>query len=257
MLRSIKDLQGSKVHATDGEIGKVHEFLFDDISWKIRYMVVDTGNWLQSRLVLISPHSLGKPDWDAKLFPVNLTKDKIKNSPTIDTHQPVSRQHEQNLSDYYGWPYYWAGAGAGFPGAVPPVTYDLSETGDSLYAVADKGNENQGDPHLRSTKETIDYKIQAEDDRIGNVEDFIVDDDIWSIRFLVVDTGNWLLPGKKVLIALPWIRDIDWTESSVYVDLTTAEVKQSPEYDPDKIVNRQFETELHNHYKRPIYWKET
>lgn len=257
MLRSVKDLQKCKVHAVDGEIGKVHDFLFDDVSWKIRYVAVDTGNWLQSRIVLISPHSLGKPDWEEKIVRVNLTQDKIKNSPSIDTHKPVSRQHEQTLSDYYGWPYYWAGVGAGFPGTVPPVTYDFSETENALYATVDKTNESKQDPHLRSTRDTIDYKIQADDDRIGNVEDFIVEDDIWSIRFMVVDTGNWLLPGKKVLIALPWIRDIDWTESSVYVDLTADEVKQSPEYDPDKMVNRAFETELHDYYKRPIYWKET
>jgi hypothetical protein len=256
MLRSIKDLHGCKVRAIDGEIGKVHEFLFDDVSWKIRYMVVDTGNWLQSRLVLLSPQSLNKPDWNAKVFPVNLTKDKIQNSPTIDTHKPVSRQHEQTLSDYYGWPYYWSGVGAGFPGAVPPVSYDLSESESSLYATIDSRKESSADPHLRSTKDTIDYKIQADDDRIGNVEDFILDDDIWSIRFVVVDTGNWLLPGKKVLIALPWIKDIDWNESCVYVDLTTDEVKQSPEYHPDKMINREFETQLHNHYNRPIYWRE-
>lgn len=251
MLRSVKDLQGYKIQAIDGEIGEVHEFLFDDQSWSIRYLVVNTGRWLQTRLVLISPQSLGKPDWRNKLFPVNLTKDKIEHSPSIDAHKPVSRQQEQDLSNYYGWPVYWSGIGAGFPGAVPPVVSPGALEGEYAWRPSET---RPGDPHLRSTREVIDYKIQADDDRIGNVEDFILEDDIWSIRYMVVDTGKWLLPGKKVLIALPWIRDIDWNESSVYVDLTSAEVEQSPEYDPDKIINREFETELFNYYKKPKYW---
>ncbi|MGE5499305.1 MAG: PRC-barrel domain-containing protein [Syntrophothermus sp.] len=254
MLRSVRDIHGYKVHAVDGDIGKVFEFLFDDITWKIRYLVVDTGNWLQSRPVLLSPQSLEKPDWQKKLFPVKLTKEKIQNSPPLDTHEPLSRHHEQMLSDYYGWPYYWGGMTAGFPGEIPPVMFGVP--GRQADQQPDEVNkpEDSEDAHLRSTKDTIDYKIQADDDRIGNVEDFIVDDDTWSIRYIVVDTGNWLLPGKKVLIALPWIREIDWSQSSVFVDLTAEEVKQSPEYQPDKIISRDYEADLHSHYNRPGYW---
>lgn len=253
MLRSVKEIQGLSIKASDGEIGKVHEFLFDDVSWNIRYIVVDSGTWLNSRLVLLSPNVLGKPDFENKLFTVNLTRERVQNSPLIDTDKPVSRQHEIDLHNYYGWPYYWSGIGAGMPGAVPfpPADFnDALETGGTSMT----GREQQGDPHLRSTREVIDYKIQANDDDIGNVEDFIVDDDIWSIRYMVVDTGNWLLPGKKVLIALPWIKAVEWSESKVFVDLTTEQVKNSPEYDADTIINREFETSLYEHYHKPKYW---
>lgn len=259
MLRSVRKLEGYKIHAVDGEIGEVNDFYFDDESWNIRYLVVDTGSWLQKRLVLISPHALGKPDWKEKRFPVNLTKEKIQNSPSVDMDKPVSRQQETDLSDYYGWPYYWTGLGAGFPGTVPPVNLNVPDQGfipgeEGARGETRKG-ESKGDPHLRSARDVIDYKIQADDDRIGNVEDFILEDDLWSIRYMVVDTGKWLLPGKKVLIALPWIQSIDWQESSVYVNLTAAEVEQSPEFHPDRIINKEFETELFKHYNRPVPWR--
>ncbi|MCU7496043.1 MAG: PRC-barrel domain containing protein [Ignavibacteria bacterium] len=255
MLRSVKTLEGYKIHALDGEIGEVNDFFFDDVSWNIRYLVVDTGTWLQKRLVLISPHSLGKPDWKAKRFPVNLTKEKIQNSPSVEMDRPVSRQQETDLSDYYGWPYYWTGLGAGFPGAIPPVPPASLNYPDQGFLKGGEKREREGDPHLRSARDVIDYKIQAEDNKIGNVEDFILEDDLWSIRYMVVDTGKWLLPGKKVLIALPWIQAIDWDQSSVFVNLTASEVEQSPEYHPDRIINKEFETELFNYYKRPVPWK--
>ncbi|MCU7493116.1 MAG: PRC-barrel domain containing protein [Ignavibacteria bacterium] len=257
MLRSVKTLEGYKIHALDGEIGEVNDFFFDDVSWNIRYFVVDTGTWLQKRLVLISPHSLGKPDWKEKRFPVNLTKEKIQNSPSVDVARPVSRQQETDLSDYYGWPYYWTGLGAGFPGAIPPVPPNLNTPDQGFVTDKNTRDENQRetDPHLRSARDIIDYKIQADDDKIGNVEDFILEDDLWSIRYMVVDTGKWLLPGKKVLIALPWIQDIDWSDSLVYVNLTAAEVEQSPEYHPDRIINKEFEAGLFKHYNRPVPWK--
>ncbi|HEX2866787.1 MAG TPA: PRC-barrel domain-containing protein [Ignavibacteriales bacterium] len=262
MLRSVKALEGYKIHALDGEIGEVNDFFFDDVSFNVRYLVVDTGTWLQKRLVLISPHSLGKPDWKEKRFPVNLTKEKIKNSPSVDMDRPVSRQQETDLSDYYGWPYYWTGLGAGFPGAippVPPVNYNIPDQDVAPGEVGRSASEapkREGDPHLRSARDVIDYKIQADDDKIGNVEDFILEDDLWSIRYMAVDTGKWLLPGKKVLIALPWIEAIDWSESAVFVSLTAKEVEQSPEYHPDRIINKEFETELFNYYKRPVPWKQ-
>ncbi|MGE5350963.1 MAG: PRC-barrel domain-containing protein [Acidobacteriota bacterium] len=257
MLRSVKTLEGYKIHALDGEIGEVNDFFFDDVTWNIRYLVVDTGTWLQKRLVLISPHALGKPDWKEKRFPVNLTKEKIQNSPSVDAARPVSRQQETDLSDYYGWPYYWTGLGAGFPGAIPPVPPNLNVPDQGFVAGQNTRDENkrETDPHLRSARDIIDYKIQADDDRIGNVEDFIVEDDLWSIRYMVVDTGKWLLPGKKVLIALPWIEAIDWSESAVFVSMTAAEVEQSPEYHPDRIINKEFEADLFKHYNRPVPWK--
>jgi hypothetical protein len=119
MLRTVRDLQGYAIRATDGVIGEVADFFFDDEDWVIRYLVVDAGTWLRGRHVLISPVAIGHPDWMAQLLPVSITKDQVKNSPDIDTRKPVSRQHETEHLGYYGYPFYWGGAGLWGMGAYP------------------------------------------------------------------------------------------------------------------------------------------
>lgn len=252
MLRSIKQLTGYNILASDGEIGKVDEFYFDDQTWTIRYLIADTGNWLMSRLVLISPQALGKPDWDKKQFPVRLTKKQVEDSPEINKDKPVSKQQEFDLTNYYGWPYYWTGMSGGIPGAIP---YPAAVEAGTATDLQRDSEEQKGDPHLRSTREVEGYNIQAKDGEIGHVEDFIVDDETWSIRYMIVDTHKWLPGGRKVIIALPWIKDIDWLESRVVVDLDRQSVKNSPEYDSETSLNRQFEGELFEHYNRKKYWE--
>ncbi len=255
MLRSIKDMHGFKIHTKDGEIGKVDEFYFDDHSWTIRYLVADTGSWLISRQVLISPHSLGKPNWDDETFSVNLTKEQVEKSPKVESDKPVSHQHEIDLVDYYGWPAYWNGMSGSVIGTVPPIppAYPPIKTEKEILENK-KEDEEKYDPNLRSSKEIIDYNIHAEDGDIGHVEDFLVDDNNWVIRYAVVDTKNWLPGGRKVVLALSWIQNINWTDSSVKVNLTKEQIKNSPEYDPSKPIEREYEETLYSHYDRPNYW---
>ena len=251
MQRNAKSLTGFAVGATDGEFGKVDEFYFDDETWTIRYLIVKTGGWLSGRRVLISPSALQKPDWENETLPVNLTKEQIKNSPDIDTDKPVSRQQELDLYTHYSWPYEGGTTGAGFYGGMGMMGM-VSPNIPFEEKIAEKNfDQNAGDPHLRSTKDVEGYQIHATDDKIGDVEDFIIDDETWKVRFLVVDTGNWL-PGKKVLISPQWIKDVEWAESAVYVNVTADKVKNSPEYDSSKPVQDNYTTDLFNHYGRFI-----
>jgi uncharacterized protein YrrD len=220
---------GYTIHATDGNLGKVHEFYFDDLTWTIRFMVAETGIWLLGRKILISPIALGKPDWALQTFSVNLTCDQVRGSPDIDTEKPVYRQHEAALYDYYQWPPYWQGGFASGFGAAP---YPLF--GYAMPQISPELKE-QGDPHLRSTRQVTGYKIHASDGEIGHVEDFMIDDENWSIPSLIVDTGKWL-SGRKVLIAPNWIKSLNWAEKSVFLDQTRESVKNSPDYDPLKNV---------------------
>lgn len=258
-------MQGYTIQAADGEIGSVDRFFFDDQKWTIRYLVVDTGGWLLGRQVLISPVSLGRSSWASRKLDVNLTKARIEKSPDIDTHMPVSRQRESEYFDYYGYPYYWYGGGLWGAGAYPAgltVPRGLAypdrvgaATGyaESATEPVAMRSEEQGDPHLRSTKEVIGYYIEARDGDIGHVEDFIIDVESWAIRYMVVDTVNWW-PGKKVVVAPQWIARVSWAESNVYVDLTRESIKNAPEYDPSAIVNREYENKLYDYYGRPKYW---
>lgn len=261
MLRSVNDLQDRGIRATDGDIGSVNQFFFDDDRWTIRYLVVDTGKWLPGRQVLISPIALSDTDWVAEVLNVSLTKEQVKNSPDIDTDKPVSRQHEAEYFNYYGYPYYWYGGGLWGAGAYPrPGTMGYPDRvgvatgyGGTATELQRASAEEQGDPNLRSTKEVIGYYIEAKDGDIGHVEDFIIDDQSWAIRYMVVDTVNWW-PGKKVVVAPQWIKRVSWAQSRVYVDLARDSIKNAPEYDPSAIVNRDYESKLYDYYGRSKYW---
>jgi uncharacterized protein YrrD len=230
MRRNVKNLVGFSMGATDGEFGKVEEFYFDDETWTIRYLIVKTGSWLFGRKVLISPSALKEPNWANETFPVNLTKAQIKHSPDIDTERTVSRQQEIDLYTHYGWPYMGAG-GAGFYGGMGMSGMMESRVPFEESILAAVKHDKPVDPHLRSIDEVTGYRIHATNGEIGDVEDFIIDDQNWRIHFLVVDTGHWF-PGKKVQIATKWISQVKWEESAVYVDITVDAVKNSPKYNP-------------------------
>jgi uncharacterized protein YrrD len=245
MLRRAKDLNGYKLDARDGEIGKVKEFYFDDHSWTVRYLVADTGGWLSGRTVLISPYALDPANEGGQVIPVDLTKAQIERSPLLDTDRPVSRQYEWEYFSFYGWPAYWDGPYTWGPSAYPTRA-------QNRWSEASR-HERTGDPHLRSTREVTGCNIQAQDGEIGHVDDFVIDDDTWTIRYLIVDTQNWW-PGKKVLIPTQWIERISWEESRVFIHLTREAIKQSPEYTDHTLITRDHEIKLYRHYNREGYW---
>jgi sporulation protein YlmC with PRC-barrel domain len=256
MKRSINSLLGYAIKGTDGEIGKVEEFYFDDRTSTIRYIVVKTGGWFSGKKVLISPESFQKAEWESKTFSVNLTQEKIKNSPDIDTDKPVSRQQEESMRGYYSWPgYYGYGYGFGMyenwglgTWGYPAVEERIEEREKNILKATGHSKDN---PHLRSTHEVKGYDIHATNGDIGKVEDFLIDDGTWKIDFLVIDTGHWF-PGKKVLISPDWIKKIDWETGAIIIDTTIEHVKGSPEYDPKQELNEVYTLMLHDHYKRMV-----
>ena len=264
MLQRAKDLNGYKLGAIDGEIGKVSEFYFEDQSWTIRYLIADTGNWLSGRQVLISPYALSTASEADRVIPVNLTMQQIENSPPLDTDRPVSREYEGDYYSYYGWPVYWGGPYAWGPSPSPVrERREWSQAADDAYASGQEhGLEKFAnaarhatveDPHLRSTADVTGRDIQAKDGEIGHVGDFVIDDETWAIRYLIVDTRNWW-PGKKVLISTQWIERISWAESKVFINLTRDAIQQSPEYTAETLITRDHEIKLHRHYDREGYW---
>jgi len=251
MLLSMKSLRGYNILASDGEVGKVRDLLFDDHAWRLRYLVADIGHWLPGRQVLISPTALREPDWASHEFPVALTRDEIEKSPPLSSDEPISRRHENELARYFAWQPYWDGR---VPMAIPITAHATTNTGLTSDTGRGETDIKPGDPNLRSVDEVVGYHIHASDGQIGHVADFIIDDDGWQIRYAVVDTGNWL-PGRKVIIALSWIEDISWGEESVTIELSRSQVKDSPAFDPSIPVNRRYEEILYDYYGRPRYWE--
>jgi len=282
MLIKSKTIRNYKLSGIDGEVGSVKEFYFDDKYWTVRYLIANTGGWLNSRQVLISPYFLKNVDYDSEVIHVDLTKNQIENSPSIDQDVPVSRQYEESYYRYYGTPLYWDGPNMW--GANPYILRDRekwsntptgssagttnseiagtagSETGGTNTGLTNSGNEvaagssRTWDSNLRSSKDVSGHKIHATDeDKIGHVDDFIIDDDTWAIRYLIINTGN-VFTGKKVLISPEWIDRISWDDSRVYINLTKEAIKESPEYSDESGLTRDYESSLFGYYKKTPYW---
>jgi uncharacterized protein YrrD len=247
MLVTAKNLKGYKLNGKDGEIGKVKEFYFDDHHWAVRYLVADTGNWLRGKQVLLSPYALVSVNKEEEQIVINLNKKQIEDSPSLNSDKPVSRQFEEDYYKYYGWPTYWSGTYMW--GTYPYIMRDTNDWKSTNQ------QEKSWDPHLRSTKDVSGHHIQANDGEIGHVEDFIIDDETWAIRYLIIDTKNWWA-GKKVLVAPQWIDQVSWDEQKVFVNLLRESVRQSPEYSEENLLTRDYETQLHQYYKRNVYWHE-
>ncbi len=246
MLWNASVIKGYAIEASDGDIGTVSDFLFDDASWLVRWLVVDTGNWLSGRKVLLPPSVLGRLYAKDRVFAVKLTKQQIKDSPEIDTDRPVSRQMETGVYDYYGWSPYW---GTGFYMAATAIC----RAPGWLRLTWERGVMSRRSPKPRrprrcasaSVEAVTGYHIHASDGEVGHVEDFLVEDADWSIHYLVVDTKNWW-PGKKDLISPRSALDIDWTDKLVNLKVDRQTVKDSPTYDPsapaDRASERHFDT---------------
>ncbi|WP_020177333.1 PRC-barrel domain-containing protein [Methyloferula stellata] len=242
-------MKGYAIAATDGRIGTVSDFLFDDTNWQIRWLIVDTGDWLSGRKVLLTPMMLGQLDPKGHAFTVELTMQQVKDSPDVDTDRPVSRQIETNIYDYYGWSPYW-GNGS-FTDSYGYVGATWTEAPKQGIAPTDKNmadaRKSADDPHLRSIEAVTGYHIHANDGEIGHVDDFILEDADWSVHYLVVDTKNWW-PGKKVLISPKSVRNIDWLAKVVNVDADRQRVKDSPAYDASTTVDEAYDDAFLTYY---------
>jgi len=256
MLTSVKQLKNYKLKSLNGEIGKVKDIYFDDDRFNVSYIVADTGKWLSTRMVLISPYSIKGLDKFEEYISVDLTTNQIEESPPLESDKPLSRQYQEKLSSHFDYPLYWRGiqtasTGIGNIGFIPQhlMKEDAIKRSESI------GDDELADPNLRSMNQVKGYHVQSIDDEIGHIEDFIIDSDNWRIRYLVVEIQN-LLPGKKVLISPEWMKDIKWKDSIVALNLSSEDIKKSEEYDENLVIKREYEKRLHEHYKRERYWSE-
>jgi uncharacterized protein YrrD len=193
MLHSLSLISGASIHAADGGIGSVSDFYFEDSNWTIRYLVVDTGSWLTRRHVLLATAAVEEVDWEKRDFRVRLTRDQVRHSPDIDTEKPVSRQQEIAMHRYFGWPTYW---NVRFP------------TG-AYTAEREYPSDSQDDPHLRSAWDIAGYSVCARDGEVGKIQDYVMDDGVWHLGYLIVETGNWL-NARSLLVSTHSVESISW-----------------------------------------------
>lgn len=240
MPQRLHDLKGYHIQARDGKIGKLEQLYFDDQAWTVRYLVVHTGNWLLGREVLIVPQQVLSINEDEKTLIVELTRKQVEHSPPVETTKLVSRYYEEEYHRYYGWEPYWLGdplLGAQIPPVIDPIADETLEI------------KEPPDIHLRSSQTVTGYHIHAKDGEIGHLEDFILDEQAWKVRYLEIDTRNWW-PGKKVLVMPSWIKSVDWVESEVSVNLTCEAIQGAPEYDPSQTITKDYELRLFEYYSQ-------
>jgi uncharacterized protein YrrD len=251
MTRTLRDMVGFDVVGADGELGTVVDVYFDDDSWIVRYLVVSPADIGRETPFLASPIAVAAVGEDS--IKLDLSRDGAARAPEIEADQPVSRLLERTYSDHFGWYYYWmgghpwgrwstpiglgtAGPGAAGPGPTGPHTVPPLEGTDAPEQARARGDEppegTEPQTTLRSVSEVGGYHVQAVDDEIGHVEDFLVDEESWRIHCLVVDTSNWWF-GKKVTVAVERCSHIDWTDQKIFVEETREAVKESAEYDED------------------------
>lgn len=252
-FRSTSGLIGGKIESVDEEVcGKCRDFLFDDENWTIRYIVADTGSFLDRHEVLLSPFVFSNPEFGAyeSRLPTVLNKDWIEASPRLETDAPVSQQFEEELARHFNYPLYWSGAGLW--GLSPYPTSEVPSPDEMIRHEHEM--EEIRESRLRSCDEITSYRVFAGDEEIGKVDDFIVETKPWRIRYFVVDTGNWMR-GRRVTLSPDWVDAISWTERVVRMDdFVRSVVEEAPTFDPATGINRDYEGALHDYYGRPRYW---
>jgi hypothetical protein len=246
MLRRIRDHEGWTIDARDEQdAGTLRDFYFDDESWTVRYLVIDTGSWLAGRRVLMSPAAIERVDWERGRVRLAVTREDIEDAPPTPADRPITRDYESAFAAYYGYPLYWSGPGFPEPAVTPMVA-------PALATLAEEQRRRQEDAqHIRSVNEVSGYHIAATDGEVGHVEDFLFDDATFHIRYLIVDTSNWI-GGRTVVLAVDWVTGVDWPRRQVHVDVAREAVKDAPRYDPGAVIDSAYEARLAEVYRRPV-----
>jgi uncharacterized protein YrrD len=246
MLLAFSAIRNFSLAATDGDIGKIKEFYFDDHTWRVRYLVVDTGGWLSGRRVLIAPRLLGQVDGVESHIAVNLTRAQVEQSPPIEAGRPLSRQYEEAWHRHYGLQGYWLAPEAVAFGAMPAVP------SAAVVGAAAERRMQAGDPHLRSSGEVLGYAIHARDGDLGKLDDLVLDEGEWRIRYISISQSFW--SGKRVVLSPEWIESVSWEDRRVVVSVDRETIKNAPEWLGAEPMTREYEERLHAHYERQGYW---
>lgn len=249
MYQRLNDLMQYGVRSADGMIGTIHDFYFDDETWSVRYAVINLDPSLGARDILVSTAVFETILPLEGVITTSLTPEKARNSPEIDTEQPITRQQESDLSSYYLVPEYWIpntgyGLGVGDLSAVPMVDLeaDLQEQQER------QENDHEPDSHLYSTMSLLGFHIlTGQNEDIGVVEDFLLDEEDWDIDFLVADVGSWL-ENRKIILSPDWVERFSRVQSLLFVDLDRQSIEASPEFTGD--LDATYIHELYVHYQK-------
>jgi hypothetical protein len=246
MLMKTAILKEYMVELSNEIRGAIFEMFFDDLFWNIQYLLLTSEDLEKDKIAIISHLALGSPDDKSKTIPIDSkqgsreVKEKStvlkakKAAESIDPIQIIELPEKFSTTN----------------------SINKKETKDHIITILKNENANYLPTanHLRGHNEVLGYNIKAKDgDLIGHVDNFILECDTWKLRYLIVDTRNWLAEGKKILLSPAWIEKINWSGNLVAVDLNKDSIIKSPTYDPDKPLDNHFEIQLYKYYGRHHY----
>lgn len=222
----LKSLLKYDINTSDSSVRSCHDFLFEDGSWVIRYLAMDTRKWLPGRQVLISPISIRKIDPLKKNIRLDLTKKQIKGAPSLESDPPVSRQYKFDYNRYYSWSGYWIGAKL-WGLKAHPKAHPKALKNDTIIENSKK--ERSSVASLRSVKEVSGYQVNVRDDTFGQIQDFLINTESWYISYLVIDAGDSIPGAASIIVAPNWVDEISWVENIVSIRMTREQIESSPQ----------------------------
>lgn len=243
MKHSLNEISTYAIKTIDEAEGNVKDILFDEVEWIVRYVETDFGIELSGTRKLIPRVFFKNPNWDEQHFPVKLTKFDLKDCPDIALHLPISRIYEQKVYEHFKEDEYWLQSYI-TPFGIPAITHPIPSMGVSERMI----DERKLKTHLRSFQEIKGYEVHALDGNIGQINNIIIDDKDWSIRYAVIDTSSWLPWSKNVLIGVNWMDEISYTSKQIKINLDVETIKSAPEFDHSEPIDEKYEKMLNEHF---------
>lgn len=204
MIRRVRDLEGLTLTAIDGHAGRIKDVYFDDQTWQVRYLVADTSPWPTGIHVAIPPDHVEEIDVNLNRVALDLTRLEIERNPVLESEMPVAAQLRAAGPASLMQPMYW--------GFAPGGTRTREELHDS---------------HLRSARHVTGFRVQATDGQLGHVIDLLVNDEDWTIPYLMTDTTHWRV-GRPRLVSTGCVERIEVAAPQVLTRLSREEIESAP-----------------------------
>jgi hypothetical protein len=234
MVRKAGDFYNKPVYAVNDETGKLSEFIFDERSWTIRYMVVALEKGFKLKDVLVSPVAF--ESFNDRNLKIQLTKDEILKCSDKTTAEPADTQQKKSSERFRTTAQSFGSYNERFETVLFPPKPSISNLED----------EKKGNPYLRSSGEISRCKILTEDSVWWRVEDLLFDDRIWNFRFILVRPVVGSDQETRALIVFG-VDHIEWETETIYVGCRSDYLMHCPKFDPLKHVNIKYEDFL-GHY---------
>lgn len=242
-LHRTAEIIGCTAQAIDGKAGSIHDILFDDDSWKVRYLVVRSGVWLEERMVLIPPQAFLYATEGAHEVHVTLSCDQIRQSRSLEADPPFYLQRQIDAATTA--PTLWMTYGSLYDPVIPlygPALMQAPPEGADV-----KREKPDYDPHLRSVREISGYQLEDADGEAGQLVGFLVDNEVWALRYVVIQTGSWFAKQQR-LLTVSHISAINWERRTLTTSLHRERIAASPEYADALLLDPAFENRLLQYY---------